>query len=99
MIKTDKENKCPDCSQIMKIIGSRKRTIKDIYGESYIFSLRRMRCEKCNIIHTEIPDCIVPHKQYSKSAINTAVKGECDYYIMENSTIFRWKRENRPELQ
>ena len=99
VIKTDNENKCPDCMQTMKIIGSRKRIVKDIIGEQYVFSLRRMKCEKCNVIHIEIPDCIIPHKQYSKDAINTAIKGQCDYYTMENSTVFRWKKQNIPELQ
>mgnify|MGYP003161019235 CR=1 FL=1 len=66
IIICDEENLCPDCERKMKIIGSRKRTVKDISGEEYIFSLRRMRCEECHIIHTEIPNCMIPHKQYSK---------------------------------
>lgn len=78
----------------MKIIGSRKRTVRDVFGEKYIFSLRRMRCEKCNEIHTEIPDCMIPHKQYSKNAIDTAINEKCDYYGMEESTVFRWKKQN-----
>lgn len=98
-IISDEKNICTDCNQTMKIIGSRKRTVKDISGEQYVFSLRRMRCEKCSVIHTEIPDCIIPHKQYSKNAIDTAIKGQCDYYTMENSTVFRWKKQNIPELQ
>ncbi|WP_442919415.1 DUF6431 domain-containing protein [Mediterraneibacter sp. gm002] len=99
IVKTEEKNICPDCSQTMKIIGSRKRAVKNILGERYILSLRRMRCETCNVIHTEIPDCIIPYKQYSKDAINTVIKGQCDYYLMENSTVFRWKKQNIPELQ
>lgn len=83
----------------MKVIGSRRRSVKNISGEEYIFSLRRMRCKQCNVIHTEIPDCMIPHKQYSKNAIKSAIKGQCDYYIMEESTIFRWKKQNIPDLQ
>lgn len=93
------ENNCPDCYGKMKIIGSRKRTVKDISGEEYVFSLRRMRCEKCRIIHTEIPDCMIPHKQYSKNAIAATINGQCDYYIIEESTVFRWKKQNIPDLQ
>lgn len=99
MIEKYEENRCPDCNQTMKIIGSKKRTVKDISGKQYIFSLRKMKCEKCNVIHTEIPDCIVPHKQYSKNAISMAIKEQCTYYIMEDSTVFRWKKENIPDLQ
>ena len=90
---------CYVCGNKMKIIGSRRRTVKDISGEQYVFSLRRMKCEKCNAIHTEIPDCIIPYKQYSRDAINTAIKEQCDYYTMEDSTIFRWKKQNKPDLQ
>ena len=90
---------CPDCGGKLKVIGSRKRTIKDISGEQYIFSLRRMKCGNCNRIHTEIPDCMIPHKQYSKNAIKTVINGQCDYYSMEDSTVFRWKKLNIPDLQ
>lgn len=99
MISTREENVCPDCGNIMKVVGSRKRTVKDISGEQYVFSLRRLKCSKCNKIHTEIPDCIVPHKQYSKGAIDAAINIECDYFVMENSTVFRWKKEYIPDLQ
>lgn len=58
-----------------------------------------MKCEKCNTIHTEIPDCMIPYKQYSKNAIKTAINGQCDYYNMEDSTVFRWKKQNIPDLQ
>ena len=99
IIICDEENLCPDCERKMKIIGSRKRTVKDISGEEYIFSLRRMRCEECHIIHTEIPNCMIPHKQYSKDAIAAAINRQCDYYNIEESTIFRWKKQNIPDLQ
>lgn len=95
VIKTDNENKCPDCMQTMKIIGSRKRIVKDIIGEQYVFSLRRMKCEKCNVIHTEIPDCIIPHIMISKSVIRLMWENiQESYYInvtktMEHSLIVR----------
>lgn len=42
---------------------------------------------------------MIPHKQYSKNAIIAAINGQCDYYNIEESTIFRWKKQNIPDLQ
>lgn len=87
---TEEENVCPDCGGKLKVRDSKKRTVKDISGEEYTFNLRRFICLECGKIHTEIPDCIVPKKRYFKDSIMAAVEGKCDYYIMDDSTIYRW---------
>lgn len=74
----------------MKVRDSRKRTVLDESGEKYVFRLRRFFCDTCKNIHLELPDCVVPRKRYSKDAINMVVSGKCDYYIMDQSTIYRW---------
>lgn len=74
----------------MKVRDSRKRTIMNENGEKYIFSLRRFQCNVCKNIHLELPDCIIPNKRYSRNAIDIVVSGKCDYYIMDQSTIYRW---------
>jgi ubiquitin C-terminal hydrolase len=89
-IRTAEDNNCPDCDEKMKIRDSRKRTVMDENGEKYIFSLRRFQCNRCKSIHLELPDCIIPNKRYSKDAINMVVSGTCDYYTMDQSTIYRW---------
>lgn len=89
-ITTKEKNICPDCGGKLKVRDSKKRTVIDISGEEYIFSLRRFVCIECGKIHTEIPDCIVPKKRYFKDSILAAVSGKCDYYVMDNSTIYRW---------
>ena len=76
----------------MKVRDSKKRKIKDLYGETYTFSLRRFRCEKCQKIHIELPDCFVPHKIYSRKSIENVTNGKCDYYIADDSTVRRWKK-------
>lgn len=78
----------------MRVRDSKPRIVMDETGEKYIFRLRRFRCENCKKIHTEIPDCIIPHKQYSKKAINAVCNGECSYYIADNATVWRWKNLN-----
>lgn len=73
--------------------------MRDIYGAKYTFNLRRLKCDKCNKQHEEIPDIIQPHKQYSRDTIKTAINESCDFYTMEESTVFRWRKENTPTLQ
>lgn len=89
-IETKESNACPDCNEKMKVRDSRKRIILDECGEKYIFSLRRFQCSTCKSIHLELPDCIIPRKRYSRNAINIVVNEKCDYYIMDQSTIYRW---------
>lgn len=76
----------------MKVRDSKRRKVKNEVGESFIFSLRRFYCGNCQRIHLEIPDCIVPYKQYSRQAIDNIVNEKCNYHIVDNSTIFRWKK-------
>lgn len=87
---TEEENVCPDCGGKLKVRDSKRRVVKDISGEEFVFSLRRFTCSNCRKVHTEIPDCIVPRKRYFKDAIVAAVEEKCDYYIMDDSTIYRW---------
>lgn len=63
----------------------------DEEGEKYTFRLRRLYCEKCNKLHTEVPDFIEKNKHYSKNVIESVINGKCDYCAADNSTIYRWK--------
>ncbi len=72
----------------------------DESGIEYIFNLRRFRCGNCQKIHTEIPDCIIPHKQYSQKVIEDILDGKCDYYVADDSTVWRWKKlQYTPDMQ
>ena len=77
----------------MKVRDSKRRKVMDESGTEYTFSLRRFQCDNCRMLHTEIPDCIVPNKKYCKNAIDNIVNGKCDYYIADNSTVWRWKKQ------
>ena len=78
----------------MKVRDSKKRKVKDEAGTEYVFSLRRFHCESCQKIHLELLDCITPYKQYGSQVINDVISGRCDYYVADNSTIWRWKNQN-----
>lgn len=78
----------------MKVRDSKHRKVRDESGVEYNFSLRRFRCNNCRKLHTEIPDCIIPYKQYSQKVLNDVLGGKCDYYVVDASTVWRWKNQN-----
>jgi hypothetical protein len=57
--------------------------------------LRRLRCEDCKELHTELPDIIQPYKHYDSAAIQSVLDGseDSDTCVADNSTIHRWKSE------
>lgn len=94
VIKSQKENYCPKCGTRTKVRDSKRRKVIDESGTEYTFSLLRFRCDNCRKLHTEIPDCIIPYKQYGQKVINDVLSGRCDYYVVDDSTVWRWKNQN-----
>lgn len=83
---------CPDCGGTLTVRDSRKRSVKNSDGERQIFALRRLYCPRCKQIHTEIPDCIIPNKHYSRATIEAVRSKEIDYCSADNKTIYRWRK-------
>ena len=60
--------------------------------------VRRMKCPSCNNLHIELPDCLVPHKQYAAEIIENEIDGvvsEEDYCVEDspcNKTVNRWNQ-------
>lgn len=54
--------------------------------------LRRLCCQKCHTVHTELPDFIYPYKHYCLNLIQKVLDNHCDICPAENSTIVRWKQ-------
>ena len=82
----------------MKVRDSRKRKVKNESGKEYTFNLRRFYCDNCQKIHLEIPDCIAPYKQYGKKVIDDVIGEKCDYYVADDSTVWRWKNQQNTHL-
>jgi hypothetical protein len=59
-----------------------------------ILIIRRLYCEKCDAIHHELPDCLVPYKRYSAEVIEDVVNGkpnkECGCKDSAARQIRRW---------
>jgi len=91
-VKSKEKSICPLCSHSdLKVIGSRKRTVLSSKGEKLAVVIRRLRCSKCNRIHHELPDILVPYKRYSSTCIEAIIEGKGDEICCENSSIYRVK--------
>jgi len=87
--------RCPLCDGCLKYRDSKVRDVKDMFGETRSFSLRRLRCIICQKLHTEIPDIIQPYKHYDSHTIQSVLDDSEDakMCVADNSTIRRWKAD------
>jgi hypothetical protein len=84
---------CPCCGGSLKVVGSRRRVWYKSSSEKTKLIIRRMYCERCERIHHELPDILVPYKRYDADSIEQVVSesGPIDI-VVDDSTIFRWRR-------
>jgi len=96
--------KCPLCGGAVYHRDRKARDSKRLNGEVLHFSLRRLLCENCEKLHTEIPDIIQPYKHYDSEAIQNVLDGgeEAGGCVADDSTIRRWKTyftEAEPDIE
>ena len=65
-------------------VGIRARVWWRSDNDRQTLMIRRLRCERCNKIHHELPDVIVPFKRYGADVIETAIK---DKYSARKSPV------------
>lgn len=86
---------CPICSGALKVRDTKRRKLRcsteEIADKTYL--LRRMRCEICGKLHTELPDCMKPYKHYETDAIQAEIDGLQENPSADESTLRRWKAE------
>jgi len=91
-VRSGEQNLSPCCSGILEVIGSRKRKYINETGEQIILVIRRLRCERCNRVHHELPDILVPYKRYDRASIETVVTENANLTVAaDESTILRWR--------
>ena len=64
-----------------------------------MYELQRLRCDRCQAVHLELPDFMAARKYYDRDTIQSAILDEADNCPAEDSTIRRWKKESRGNLQ
>ena len=91
-VRSEEQNTCPCCSGLLEVIGSRRRRYINEAGEKIGLIIRRLRCERCDRVHHELPDILVPYKRYGRESIETAVTGNVTLTVTaDESTIYRWR--------
>jgi hypothetical protein len=91
---------CPDCGSLCSVFNTRTRQVVGDDGNSTVYRLRRLRCPSCNTLHIELPDFMRPRKHYAAAVIDDVIAGRGENCPAENTTMWRWRRENHiPGLQ
>ena len=72
---TNDETACPKCGgnlkyydKVFRIVRTKRRLTKHV-------ELRRFKCCKCGSVHREIPNYILPYKQYETELIQGVLEG------------------------
>ncbi|MDR3050713.1 MAG: DUF6431 domain-containing protein [Oscillospiraceae bacterium] len=67
---------CPCCSgKDLKHYDTVKRIIRTKAGATTWVRIRRIRCVNCGAVHRELPDYILPYKQYETEVILGVLDG------------------------
>lgn len=92
-IKSKELSVCPDCQGILKVRDTKLRyVIRKETEEREVFRLRRLKCQGCKKLHTELPDFMHPYKHYeSKSIQDTIGERKDNCCKADESTLRRWK--------
>ena len=89
---------CPYCQGTLRIRDTKYRKAIESDGTVQYFCLRRLKCDRCGVMHAELPDILVPHKHYTRRAIESALSGTRAVCQAECSTIYRWNRERNAHI-
>ena len=88
---------CPECGSELKYRDKRLRILRKYGGDTFWILIRRLKCCNCGRLHTELPDCLAPHKHYEIEVIENVVDGIIDEDTIEVdypccATMKRWKK-------
>lgn len=93
---SDNESTCPYCGGNLKYYDKVERIVRTKGRESKRIKIRRLKCVKCGAMHRELPDYILPYKQYEAEVIIGVLEGliTCETLGYEDypceMTMLRW---------
>lgn len=93
---SDNELTCPYCGGNLKYYDNVKRLVRTKGRASKRVKIRRLKCMKCGAMHRELPDYILPYKQYEAEVIMGVLEGliTCETLGYEDypceMTMLRW---------
>lgn len=69
------QSTCPKCGGRLKYYDSVKRIVRMKLGITRKVIIRRMKCEQCGSLHRELPEFLLPYKQYEAEVILGVIEG------------------------
>lgn len=92
-VQSGESSICPICSEMLTMRSWRARMLIDSCGSKVVYQIRRLLCSKCNKIHHELPDCMIPYKRHCTETIGKIALGAVNSISndapCEENTIFR----------
>lgn len=95
---------CQICGTALKYYDSVLRIIRSKARKTSYIKVPRFRCPHCGEIHRELPDDILPYKQYEAEIIRGVLEGfiTCETYGFEDypceMTMIRWRASQDLQL-
>lgn len=99
MVKTGK-NTCPICCGELEYYDTVKRIVRTKNRKTKYILIRRLRCADCCHLHRELPNDILPYKQYESEIVIGVIEGliDADTLGFEDypceMTMQRWRSQN-----
>lgn len=100
----DNQSNCPKCGGQLKYYDSVKRIVRTKNRITKRVIIRRMKCCKCGALHRELPEFLLPYKQYEINVIIGVIEGLItsstlgfEDYPCE-MTMLRWKTSQKLQL-
>lgn len=69
------ETICPRCGGNLKYYDRVKRIVRTKGRLTRWITVRRLRCLECGAVHRELPEDILPYKQYEAEIIHGVMEG------------------------
>lgn len=69
------QSTCPKCGGRLKYYDSVRRIVRTKGRITKKVIIRRMKCEKCGSLHRELPEFLLPYKQYEADVIIGVIEG------------------------
>lgn len=88
---------CPKCGGEIQRYGKVRRKVLTKYRNSKWITIQRYRCKSCGHAWRELPDDILPYKQYEREMIEGVQEGLIDSDILGfeeypcEMTMRRWR--------
>ena len=92
------ERCCPKCGGELSGYDHVKRKIRVENGERQEILIKRFKCKRCGTIHSELPDTILPYKQYRADIVKGFQAGKLSTANLDYEnypcelTVERWKK-------